>query len=388
MNQGKYVFSQVTDFLPQRIFDKYVEYYQGNSRVRHFTCWNQMMCMMFGQLSGRESLSDLIIGLKAHRKKSYHLGLGSSITKANLAKANQRRDWQIFASFAYELIDEARKICIPDEDFTVAFDGPVFAFDSTTIDLCLSIFWWAPFRKTKAGIKLHTLYDVRTSIPTVILMSDALTHDVNALDYLDYEKGGFYIFDRGYVDFARMYKIHQEKALFIVRAKNNLKFERMYSKPYGKESNICSDQIGVLSNPASYNDYPEKIRRVRFFDEENKRYVIVLTNNFELSAEDVALLYRYRWKIELFFRWIKQHLKIKAFWGTSINAVKIQVYVAIITYTLVSIIKSKLKLERSTYEILQILNFSLIDKAPINELLTNQDYQDVKELYSNQLSIF
>ena len=381
-------FSELTDFLPQRIFDRYVEQYTGNSRVRHLTCWNQMMCMMFGQLSGRESLSDLITGITAHRGKSYHLGLGTKVTKSNLAKANKNRDWRIYASFAYDLIEQARKVCIPDEDFAVAFDGPIFAFDSTTIDLCLSVFWWAPFRKAKAGIKLHTLYDVKTSIPTMILISDALTHDVNALDWLDYEKGGFYIFDRGYIDFKRLHRIHDEKAFFIVRAKTNLKFNRMYSLPYDKKSNICSDQIGTLPNFYSSIDYPDKIRRVKFFDEENRKYIVVLTNNFILKAEDIALLYRYRWKVELFFRWIKQHLKIKSFWGTSVNAVKIQIYIAIITYTLVSIIKSKLQLEKSTYEILQILSFSLIDKTPINELLTNQDYQNVKELYSNQLSIF
>jgi hypothetical protein len=388
MNQGKYVFSQLTDFLPQRIFDKYVERYSGNSRVRQLTCWNQMMCMMFGQLSGRESLSDLITGITAHRGKSYHLGFGTKVTKSNLAKANKNRDWRIYASFAYDLIEEARKVCIPDEDFAVAFDGPIFAFDSTTIDLCLSVFWWAPFRKAKAGIKLHTLYDVKTSIPTMILISDALTHDVNALDWLDYEKGGFYIFDRGYIDFKRLHRIHEEKAFFIVRAKINLKFNRMYSLPYDKKSNICSDQIGTLPNFYSSIDYPDKIRRVKFFDEENRKYIVVLTNNFILKAEEIALLYRYSWKVELFFRWIKQHLKIKSFWGTSVNAVKIQIYIAIITYTLVSTIKSKLQLEKSTYEILQILSFSLIDKTPINELLTNQDYQNVKELYSNQLSIF
>ena len=388
MNQGKYVFAQLTDFLPQRIFDKYVDYYGGNTRIRHFTCWNQMMCMMFGQLSGRESLSDLISGLQAHRKKSYHLGLGSSVTKPNLAKANKNRDWRIFASFAYDLIEEARKVCLSDEDFTVAFDGSVFAFDSTTIELCVSVFWWASYRKTKGGIKLHTLYDVKTSLPTMILMSDARIHDVNALDYIDYEKGGFYIFDRGYVDYARLHHIHEEKAFFIVRAKHKLKFKRMYSSKHSKESNICSDQIGMLPNYYASTVYPDKIRRVKFFDEENQKYIVVFTNNFELKSEDIAQLYRYRWKIELFFRWIKQHLKIKSFWGTSINAVKIQIYIAIITYTLVSIIKSKLKLEKSTYEILQILGFSLIDKTSINELLTNQNYQNVKELHSNQLNIF
>ena len=388
MNQGKYVFAQLTEFLPHRIFDRCVEHYSGNQRVRHFTCWNQMMCMMFGQLSGRESLSDLIIGVTAHRSKSYHLGLGRRITKSNLAKANKNRDWRIYAEFAYCLIEEARKTCMPDKDFAVAFDGSVFAFDSTTIDLCLNIFWWAPFRKNKAGIKLNTLFDVKTSIPSFIHVSDALTHDVNILDYLDYEKGSFYVFDRGYVDFSRLYRIHDEKAFFIVRAKRNLKFKRRYTNKNDYKSNICSDQTGTLITIKSKSDYPDKIRRVRFYDEENNQYIVVLTNNFELTAEEIAQLFRYRWKIELFFRWIKQHLKIKTFWGTTQNAVKTQVYIAIITYTLVSIIKSKLKLERTTYEILQILSFSLIDKTPINELLTKLYYQNVKEPNSNQLSIF
>jgi len=388
MNQGKYVFAQLAEFLPQRIFDRCVEKYNGNARIRLFSCWNQMLCMMFGQLSGRESLSDLISGINAHWGKAYHLGLGYRITKSNLAKANKRRDWRIFAEFAYCLIDQARKTCMTDKDFAIAFDGPVFAFDSTTIDLCLTLFWWAPFRKAKGGIKLHTLYDVKTSIPTLINITDALTHDVNALDFLNYEKGGFYIFDRGYVDFRRLHKIHDENAFFIVRAKNSLKFRRMYSLPVDKKSNICSDQIGKLTGFYSLKDYPQKLRRIKFYDEENQQYIVVLTNNFELSAPDIALLYRYRWKIEIFFRWIKQHLKIKSFWGTSENAVKIQIYVAIVTYTLVAIIKSKLNLEKSAYEILQILSFSLIDKTPIIELLINHNYQDVKELNYNQLKLF
>ena len=388
MNQGKYVFTQVADFLPQRAFDRCVEQYDGNARVRHFTCWNQLRCMMFGQLCCRESLSDLILGINAHRGKTYHLGLGTKITKSNLAKANKNRDWRIFAEFASCMTDLARKTCMTDKDFAVAFDGPVYAFDSTTIDLCLNLFWWAPFRKAKAGIKLHTLYDVRTSIPSLINITDALTHDVNALDFLDYEKGGFYIFDRGYVDFHRLYKINQENAFFIVRAKNSLKFKRMYSLPVDKQSNICSDQIGKLTGFYSLKDYPEKLRRVKFYDEENQQYITVLSNNFELSPADIALLYRYRWKVEIFFRWIKQHLKIKSFWGTTENAVKIQIYVAIITYTLVSIIKSKLNLDKSTYEMLQILSLSLIDKTPIIELLTNQNYQNVKEQNYNQLKLF
>lgn len=388
MNQGKYVFAQFASFLPQRIFDKCVEQYNGNYRVRSFSCWNQLLCMMFGQLSGRESLSDLVVSLNAHKSKSYHLGIGKSITKPNLAKVNQRRDWRIFSDFAYYLIAEARKCCIKDSDFELDIKGSVYAFDSSIIDLCLSVFWWATFRKGKGAIKLHTLFDIKTSIPSFVHITEGLTHDVNILDELDYEKGSFYIMDRGYIDYERLYMIHLSTAYFVIRAKDNLRFTRMYSSPCNKSTGICCDQIVKMLIYYSAKSYPEKLRRIKFYDAENRRYLVFLTNNLDLKAEEIALLYKYRWKIELFFKWIKQHLKIKSFWGTSENAVKTQVYIAIITYTLVAIIKSKLSIERSTYEILQILSVSLFDKTPINELLENQIYQDVKELNCNQLSLF
>ena len=388
MNQGKYVFAQFASFLPQRIFDKYVEQYKGNYRVRSFSCWNQLLCMIFGQLSGRESLSDLVVSLNAHKSKSYHLGIGRSITKPNLAKANQRRDWRIFSDFAYYLIAEARGCCIKDSDFELDIKGSVYAFDSSIIDLCLSVFWWATFRKGKGAIKLHALFDVKTSIPSFVHITEGLTHDVNILDVLYYEKGSFYIMDRGYIDYERLYTIHLSKAYFIIRAKDNLRFTRMYSSPCNKSAGICCDQIVKMLIYYSAKGYPEKLRRIKFYDAENRRYLVFLTNNLDLKAEEIAMLYKYRWKIELFFKWIKQHLKIKSFWGTSENAVKTQVYIAIITYTLVAIIKSKLSIERSTYEILQILSVSLFDKTPINELLENQIYQDVKELNCNQLSLF
>lgn len=388
MNQGKYVFTQLTSFLPCRVFDRFVAKYNGNFKKRHFTCWNQMLCMMFGQLSGRESLRDLVLSINAHQNKIYHLGFGKSVSKSNLAKANENRDWRIFAKFAYYLIAEARICCSTDNDFQIDIIGSVYAFDSTIIDLCLSVFWWAKFRKGKAAIKLNTLYDVKTSIPCFVHITDALTHDVHGLDVLFYEAGSFYILDRGYVDYERLYNIHNQQAFFVIRAKDNLCFNRMYSNKYNKESGVRCDQIGKLQGFYVIKKYPKKLRRIKFYDAENDRTLVFLTNNFELKAEEIALLYKYRWKVELFFKWIKQHLKIKSFWGISPNAVKTQVYIAIITYTLVAIVKSKLKIEYSTYEILQILSLSLFDKTPINELLTNPKYQDVKELYCNQLKLF
>lgn len=387
MNQGKYVFSQLTDLLPSRVFDRCVSHYQGNRWVKHFTCWNQLLCMMFGQLTGRESLRDLLVSISAHRVKFYHLGFGKNISRSNLANANEQRDYRIYEQFAYTLIAEARKCCLDDIDFNVATKGSVYAFDSTVIDLCLSVFWWAKFRKTKAAIKLHTLYDVKTSIPSFVHITNAATHDVHGLDYLVYEIEGFYILDRAYVDFERLYTIHQSRAYFVTRAKANFRFTRMYSNKHDKSTGIRCDQIVKLFGYKSAKSYPEKLRRVKYYDSKEQRVFVYLTNNFELLPQEIALLYKYRWRVELFFKWIKQHLKIKSFWGTTPNAVKTQVYIAIITYTLVAIVKSKLKLKRSTYEILQILSVSLLGKTPLNELLTNQIHRDVKEQNPNQLKL-
>jgi transposase len=384
MNQGKYVFAQIVEFLPQRIFDKFVKRYDGNKYVKHFTCWNQLLCMIFGQLTNRDSLRDLVIALNAHWTKSYHLGFGKAITLSNLAKANQNRNSKIFEEFAYHLIAIARK-----ERATEIFQikGQVYAFDSSTIDLCLSIFWWAKFRKNKGGIKLNTLFDVNTQIPAFVHISPASVHDVNAMDYLIYEIGAYYIFDRGYVDFTRLFKINQHSAYFVIRAKNNLKFNRMYSRKCDKSSGVMSDQVGKLTGFYVSKEYPLKLRKVKFYDVESGRTFIFLTNNMELTAEQIAFLYKQRWQVELFFKWIKQHLKIKAFWGTSENAVRIQIYSAIIAYCLVAIIGTELKIERSPYEILQILGISLLDKSPVKELLTNVNYNDVKEPFYNQLSL-
>jgi len=387
MNQGKFVYSQLTDFLPKRIFDGLVDKYNGNKHVRHFTCWNQLLCMIFGQLTGRDSLRDLMISIEPHEPKYYHLGFGKGTSRSNFANSNEKRDCRIFEDFAYHLIDLARESSIVDQDFQLNINGNIYAFDSTTIDLCLNIFWWAEFRKTKGGIKLHTLYDVKTSIPNFIHVSAASLNDMNAMDLLYYEPGSYYIFDRGYVDYARLFKINQCSAFFVIRAKGNLKFQRLYSNKVNKKNGVLLDQIGILTGFYVSKKYTEKLRRVKFYDEETNIELEFLSNNFGLASEEIAQLYKYRWKVELFFKWIKQHLKIKSFWGTSLNAVKIQVYSAIITYCLVALVRNKLKVDRSTYEILQILSISLLDKTPINELLTNQIYKDVKELYDKQLKI-
>ena len=384
MNGGKYVFAQLTEFLPKRVFDGFVKKYSGNRYVKHFTCWNQMLCMIFGQLTGRDSLRDLIVAIEAHKQKIYHLGFGKNITRSNLAKANENRNSKIFEAFAYYLIEMARRKRSND-DFEIK--GKVYAFDSSTIDLCLSIFWWAKFRKNKAGIKLHTLYDVVTLIPAFIHITEATVNDVNAMDVIPYETGAYYIFDRGYVDFTRLYKINLLLAFFVVRAKSNLKFRRTYSNKVDKTAGVICDQIGVLTGFYTSKEYPKKIRRIKYFDKEDKRTFVFLTNNIELSALEIALLYKNRWKIELFFKWIKQHLKIKSFWGCTENAVRTQIFCAIISYCLVAIIGADLKIDRSTYEILQIFGISLIDKTPVKELFAKTNYNNVKELNYNQLSL-
>jgi hypothetical protein len=383
MNKGNFVFAQLSEFLPRRIFDRIVSKHSGNKYVKHFTCWNQMLCMIFGQITNRESLRDLIVTIEAHKPKAYHLGFGKNVTRSNFAKANENRSSKIFEEYAYHLIDIARRKRTND-NFEIK--GKVYAFDSSTIDLCLNIFWWAKFRKNKAGIKLHTLYDVVTQIPSFIHITPARVNDVNAMDVIPYESGAYYIFDRGYVDYTRLYKITILFAHFVVRAKSNLKFRRMYSNKIDKSTGVLSDQIGKLTGFYVSKEYPAKIRRVKYFDQESQRTFVYLTNNMELSAAEIALLYKNRWQVELFFKWIKQHLKIKSFWGSSENAVRIQIYCGIISYCLVAIVGHDLNINRSTYEILQILGISLLDKTPVIELFTNTNYNNVNEPFCNQLS--
>lgn len=387
MNQGKFVFTQVVEFLPQRVLDRIIKQYDGNRYVKHFTCWNQLLCMMFGQMSKKESLRDLLTSITPHSSKFYHLGFGKGVSRSNLAHANENRDYRIFEELAYELIALAQKSCISDPEFKVPVKGKVYAFDSTIIDLCLNVFWWATFRSTKGGVRGTIQFDVQTSIPVFIHIAPASVHEVNVMDDLSYEKGGFYIFDRGFFDYSRLFRININYAYFVIRAKKNARLTRLYSSPCDKEAGVMCDQTVKPECFYPGKFYPEKLRRIKFKDKETGRIFIFITNNFVLPAPDIAMLYKYRWKIELFFKWIKQHLKIKAFWGTSENAVKTQIYIAIITYVLVAIIKAKLKSKKSNYEILQILDTALLDKTPINELLANHVYKDVKEQEYIQLKI-
>mgnify|MGYP000615822627 CR=1 FL=1 len=384
MNQGKFVFSQLTVFLPRRVFDGSVQKYNGNRYVKHFTCWNQLLCMTFGQLANRDSLRDLVTALEAHSKKSYHLGLGKGVTRSNLAKANEKRDHRIFEDFAYQLISLASEM---GSEKTQEAERKTYAFDSSTIDLCLSVFWWAGFRKNKGGIKLHTLFDINTQIPVFVHITAASVNDMNIMDWLVHETGAWYIFDRGYLDYERLYRIERCSAYFVIRAKSNLKFRRMYLAKTDRSLGVLCDQIGKLTGFYTIKSYPQKLRRVKFHDRETDRTFVFLTNNMEATALEIALLYKNRWQIELFFKWIKQHLKIKSFWGTSENAVRIQIYTAIITYCLVAIVAEKLKLNRTTYEILQVLGISLLDKTPVNKLFTNRYYNNVNEHDYKQLKI-
>tara|TARA_R110002050_G_scaffold899_3_gene6376 strand:- start:2877 stop:4079 length:1203 start_codon:yes stop_codon:yes gene_type:complete len=386
MNQGKYIFAQLTDFIPRRVFDRIVSKHNGNKYVRSFTCWNQMLCMVFGQLTSRDSMRDLLLSLEAHKSKYYHLGFGPTVSRRNLGKANEKRSYKIFEEFAYVLIEEARRSCYRS-DFEINVEGNVYAFDSSTIDLCLSVFWWAEFRKTKGGIKLHTLYDVKTSIPTFLYISNAKMHDVNALDLISYEPGSFYVIDKAYIDFKRLYHLHQHRAFFVTRAKDNMRFNRMYSNSVDKTTGVKYDQIGKLESYYPSRAYSEKLRRIKYYDCETDKELIFLTNNMDLDPTEVAYLYKKRWEVELFFKWMKQHLKIRSFWGTTLNAVKIQMYCAIIAYCLVAIIGNRLKVDRSIYEILQILSISLLDKTPVREVLTKCDYKNVKEQKNKQLTI-
>ncbi len=375
MNKEKYVFAQLISFLNQDKFRRIVDKYQGNRYVKHFTCWNQLLCLMFGQLSNRVSLRDLIVALEAHKGKLYYLGLGKNVSKTTLARSNQERDYHIFEEYAYFLVDEAQRKRATD---IFKLGGNVYAFDSTTIDLCLNVFWWAKFRKKKGGIKVHTLYDVETQIPKFFHITEAKVHDSKAMKEIPYEPSAYYIFDRGYNDFKSLYHIHLVKAKFVVRAKKNLKYKAVKWKRR-LPKNVLSDSTIELTGHYPHKYYPEQFRLVRYWDGEQKREFIFITNAMDISALQVAELYRNRWKVELFFKWIKQHLKIKKFWGTTENAVRIQIYSAICAYCLVAIIQHDMHLSRSTYEVLQILSISLTDKTHLRDLLKSTNVQYDKD---------
>ena len=377
MNKDKYVFAQLIEFLDNNKFRHLVDKYDGNRYVKHFTCWNQLLAMMFGQLSNRESLRDLIVAFEAHRAKQYHLGLGRKpIAKTTFASANQNRDYRIFEDFAFYMMEQARKKRVTD---IFKLKGNVYAFDSTTIPLCLSVFWWAKFRKKKGGIKAHVLYDLESQVPAFFHISTASVYDSKAMKKIPYESGSYYVFDRGYNAFKELFKIHQHESFFVVRAKKNLqykccKWRRRLPK------NILTDAVIEFTEYYSFRKYPERLRLVKFYDEEQDREFAFLTNAFHLTALEIANLYKNRWQIELFFKWLKQHLKIKKFWGTTENAVRIQISSAIIAYCLVAIVQHDLQLKRSTYEVLQILSISLMDKTPLVDLFERTDFNNVKEL--------
>jgi hypothetical protein len=344
--------------------------------------------MAFGQLTHRESLTDTIICLSANITKLYHLGIGRAISKSTLSKANENRNWRIYQDFALILIDHAKKLYDGYSQLDVDIKNNVFIVDSTTIDLCLSIYPWAKFRKAKAAVKLHTKMDARTSIPDFIYISDGKMHDVNVLDHITIIADSFYILDRGYIDYSRLYRLHKAEAFFITRTKKNMDFERMYSAKVDKSTGVKCDQTIKLTGFYTSEDYPEKLRRIKYYDAERSKVLTFLTNNFELSALEIALLYKHRWFIEIFFKWIKQHLKIKSFWGRTPNAVKTQIWIAISVYVLVLIVKKKLKIEQSIYEILQILSINMFDKCPINQLFDKPNLQYFKEQNYNQLKLF
>ena len=371
MNRSKYVFAQLIEFLDSDKFRHLVDKYDGNRYVKHFTCWNQLLALMFGQLSNRESLRDLIVALEAHQSKRYHLGLGREpIAKTTFATANQTRDYRIFEEFAFYMMDQARSKRVVD---IFKLKGKVYAFDSTTIPLCLSVFWWAKFRRTKAGIKMHTLYEIQTDIPTFIHITEAKVHDQRAMDEIPYEQGAYYVFDRGYFDLKRLYHINEIEAYFVIRQRGNLQYEIINEgDTMHNADGVLSDQVIRLTNYFTKQKYPAVLRRVTYYAADKNKTFVYLTNNMEIPARQVALLYKYRWRVELFFKWIKQHLKIKSFWGTTETAVRIQIYSAITAYCMVAIVEHDLKLHRSTYEVLRILSASLLDKTPIKELFTKE----------------
>jgi hypothetical protein len=387
MNSGKTIFSQLMEFLPTYEFRQCVKRYRGNYKIKSFSCWDQFLCMAFAQLTYRESLRDIQACLRGNHQKLYHMGFRGKVSRNTLAHANQVRNWRIYADFAQILITQARSL-YANEDFGVELKQTVYAFDATTIDLCLSLFPWAQFRQRKGAIKLHTLLDLRGSIPTLIFVTHGKVHEVNLLDELFVEPGAIYIFDRGYLDFARLYRIRQASAFFIIRAKSNFRFRRIYSQPVDKSKGVQADQIIELHGFYVHKDYPERLRRIRYFDAGKNKRLIFLTNHFTLPAFTIAELFRCRWKIELFFKWIKQHLRIKAFYGTSENTVKTQIWIAISLYVLVAIVKKQLKVDLSLYTMLQILSVTLFEKTPLLQLLSQIDPKQTESDFPNQLKLF
>ena len=388
MYEGKLVFAQLMDHLPLHTFRRIVKRYDGERKVKTFSCLDQFFCMAFAQLTYRESLRDIEACLRAQRTKLYHLGIRTKqVARNTLANANAVRDWHMYADFAQSLITIARSLYV-DEPFGVDLKYSVYALDASTIDLCLSVFPWAPFRQAKAAVKLHTLLDLRGNIPSFIHISDGKLHDVNILDQLIPEPGAFYVMDRGYIDFARLHRLHLAGSFFVIRGKINLKAKRRYSAPVDRSTGLICDQTIVLSGYYAQKDYEDTLRRIRFKDPETGKSLVFLTNNFVLPAQTITQLYKCRWQVELFFKWIKQHLRIKTFFGTSENAVKSQIWIAVSVYVLVAIVKKRLDLSASLYEILQILSLTMFEKMPLDQLLSKIVEDEVPTNSRNQLNLF
>ena len=387
MNSGSTIFSQLVGFLSHYEFQKCVSRYDGEHKVKSFSCWDQYLCMAFAQLTYREGLRDIEACLRVAKDKLYHMGIRSKVSRNTLSNANMVRDWRIFADFGQELIAEARTL-YTNEDFGVDLDETIYALDSTTIDLCLSLFPWAHFRKNKGAVKMHTLLDVRGSIPTLVNITHGKVHDVNILDTLPLEAGSIYVMDRGYLDFARLYTIHLAGAFFVTRAKHNTQLRRLYSHPVKKSTGVQCDQTVIPRVLQSKKDYPGQLRRIRYFDAEQNRSLVFLSNHFTLPALTISDTYRCRWQVELFFKWIKQHLRIKKFYGNSENAVKTQIWIAISVYVLVAIVKKRLNLENSLYTILQILSVTLFEKSPILQALSREEVKEPVAEDCIQLNLF
>lgn len=387
MYAGKLVFSQVMEHLPLHVFHQCVDRYNGNFKVKEFTCLDQYLCMAFAQLTYRESLRDIEACLRAQKNKLYHMGIRSAVYRNTLANANKVRDWRIYADLAQSMIQTARKLYLND-DFALELDNTVYALDATTIDLCLSMFPWANFRKTKGAVKLHTLLDLRGNIPTFIYISDGKLHEVNTLDLVPIDPGAFYVMDRGYLDFERLYPFTHGGAFFVIRAKSNLKCRRIYSHPVDRTTGVICDQSVLLTGVHQAKRYPEKLRRVKYYDAGTDKTLVFLTNNFALPALTIAELYRCRWQVELFFKWIKQNLRIKTFYGTSENAVKAQIWIAVSVYVLVAIMKKRLKVEASLYTILQVLSVTIFERIPLLQAFTDLDYKNDLDQNGNQLFLF
>ena len=388
MNEGKMVFSQIIQFANQNVFRNIVNRYGGDYKKQAFSSWKHFLCMSFGQLTHRESMSDTMLMLKLKRNKLYHLGISKSFDKSTVSRANESRDWRIFEEFGKKLIAEASILYQNTNQLGIDLKGDVFALDSTTIDLCLDLYLWANFRPTKAGIKIHTLLNIKNSIPSFIYITGASTHDLTVLDITPIYRGNYYVMDKGYTDFSRLYRIHNKKAYFVLRAKDNTLHKRVGSRPVNRSTGVIYDWDIILTGYYTSRAYPYTLRQIKYYDQEFKKTLIFITNNKKVRAESIAMLYKGRWRVEIFFKWIKQNLKILSFWGQNENAVKIQVWIAISTYVLVAIAKKRLAIKHSLYEILQYVSIAPFEKEPLQITFSEQKFQEMEDEEANQLKMF